>query len=126
MTVFLPRRAATANRKIMRGRITNLFVLLALIFSAVIVPATAHAQDLSEVHANDMLTNVDHSDHETPDHDGDLPCHAVVHHHCSVALAYEGHAVTSERLATGEVIPLAASPAMSSFAQAPPTEPPAA
>lgn len=41
-------------------------MLLALIFSAVIVPATAHAQDLREVHANDMLTNVDHSDHEAP------------------------------------------------------------
>ena len=57
MTVFLPRRAATANRKSMRGRIANLFVLLALIFGAVIVPATAHAQDLTEIHASDMLAN---------------------------------------------------------------------
>lgn len=126
MTVFLPRRAATANRKVMRGRIANLFVLLALIFSAVIVPATAHAQDLSEVHVSDMLASVDHSDHEAPDHDGDVPCHATVHHHCSVALALDGHAVTSKRLPIGELIPIAASRAMSSLAQAPPTEPPAA
>lgn len=110
----------------MRGRFVALFVLFALIFGALVVPATSHAADMAEVHAGDILPVAEHVDHDDGSKKGDTPCHAVVHHHCSVALVANGLTdfalVAVDRTAS----PPASSPALSSFAQAPPTEPPSA
>lgn len=110
----------------MRGRFVSLFVLFALIFGAVVLPATSHAEDFNEIHASDILKIAEHNDHQGNGEKSDAPCHAVVHHHCNVALAADGLTDFAAFVAMDELITLASSPAMSSFAQAPPTEPPAA
>ena len=130
MTILLPTVGLTASGKSMRGRFVSFFVVLAILFGGIVVPATAHAEDALAAHGSEMFTMLEHA--EDADHGdshkqtGDEPCHVVSHHHCSIALAVGapsltlglslGNASTSARAAT----------AMSSFSQAPPTEPPAA
>jgi hypothetical protein len=110
----------------MQKRLYNLLSFVTLIFGVLVIPATAHAEDLAEVHTRDVLAILDHTDHDGQNHDGDAPCHATVHHHCSIAVASNNGAAISEQPPAGVLIPIATSPAMSSFAQAPPTEPPSA
>lgn len=129
MTDFLTTVATTASRTSMQGRLVSLFVMLAMLFGSVIVPATAHAEDVVASHGGDIIVVLDHVDDS--DHDdgheqkGDAPCHAVSHHHCSMALAVDAPALklsVTQRDAGATPRPISA---MSSFSQAPPTEPPA-
>ena len=120
---------ANASCANMQGRITALFLVFAILFGSVIMPTIAHAQAASASHSEEFLELHEHEeagDQDTQKQDGDKPCHAVAHHHCSIALRVEADAMAmpSTKLQNSFV---PSSPAgLNSFSQAPPTEPPAA
>ncbi len=129
MIARLRRNKANANCTRMQGRITSLLLVFALLFGTVIMPTIAHAQaasashseEYSEVHEHDGAANQD-----TTDEDGEKPCHAVAHHHCSIALRVDTLAVHLRSARLQNSFKPSSSAAMASFSQAPPTEPPAA
>lgn len=130
MTDFLPIMRAAANRQSMQGWLVSLFVMLAIFFGSIVVPATAHAEDVLAAHGSEMVALLEHADDadhgNNHEQDGDAPCHVVSHHHCSMALAVDAPALKLDfALRDAGTTALAAS-AMSSFSQAPPTEPPSA
>lgn len=130
MTDFLSIMSPTANRKSMQSRFTSLFVILAILYCGIIMPATAYAQDLVASHGSEMFAALEHADDaDDGDHHkqaGDEPCHVVSHHHCNTALAVDGPLLgLAANSRSAAILPLATS-SMSSLSQAPPTEPPAA
>lgn len=130
MTDFLSIMWPTANRKLMQGRFTSLFVMLAILFCAIVMPATTYAQDIVASHSSEMFAMPEHADdadHEGSDQQtGDEPCHVVSHHHCSVALTVDAPSLTvALSLRNASLLPLTTA-SMSSFLLAPLTEPPAA
>lgn len=128
MRKSLPRNPYAATQHSMRGRFTSLLVLIGLFFGVVVMPVIAHASGNSPVHASEMLDvhEIDAADHShSQGADKDMPCHAVSHHHCSIALATDADTCSlSVWGAKAEVMPLIVQP-MPSLALAPPTEPPA-
>lgn len=118
-----------ANRPNMRGGFFSLLLALGLFFGLAIMPAIAHTGDFGAGHSSE-LTGVEEAvdaDHSHPsDSSKDMPCHAVNHHHCSVALHHDSpQPRVSGLLKAGCVHPAATSPFVSR-SQAPPLNPPTA
>lgn len=130
MTDFLSMMSPAASRKSMQGRFTSLFVILAILFCGIVMPATAYAQDMVASHGSEMFAmpkHVDDVDHgDSRQQKGDEPCHVVSHHHCSMALAVDAPSLTLALALRNESLSPLTAASMSSFLQAPPTEPPAA
>lgn len=130
MTILLPSLSHAASGKPMRIGLISLLVLFAVLFGGLVLPATAHAEDAMAAHGSEMFAMLEHA--EDADHGdshkqtGDEPCHVVSHHHCSVALAANAPSVTIGLSLSSASLLALADTAMSSFSQAPPTEPPAA
>ncbi len=116
-----------AMQHIMRGRITSLLVLIGLFFGVIAMPAIAHAGDHTPVHASEML---DVHESDAPDHpqdeDGDMPCHAVTHHHCSIAMQLDAPRIDLHGLTKDALLRPAATTPLLSRSQAPPLDPPLA
>lgn len=115
----------------MRGRFTSLLVLIGLFFGIVVMPAMAHASGHSPVHAREMLdvheidSGIEDTDHSKPTNgDTDMPCHAVSHHHCSVALHLDAPRIGLSRLSKALLVPPASTTPLLSRSQAPPLDPP--
>ena len=122
-----PRHVATQHS--MRGRFTSLLVLIGLFFGIVVMPVIAHASGNSPVHASEMLDihEIDAADHShSQGADKDMPCHAVNHHHCSVALQLDAPRIKLSALTKDALVRPTVSTPLSSRSQAPPLEPPAA
>lgn len=126
---YLPISRRTVNRSPMRGQIISMLLLFAVLIGSMVMPESSHAQDLLASHSSEVLNIEDQVDAATGQHgkqDSDVPCHAVAHHHCSIAIKVDvevaGLAVWSP---AATVAPQAVCP-LSSLASAPPTEPPAA
>ena len=122
MTNLLPMLRRDATGKSMRGHFVSLLVLFAVLFSGLVVPATAHAEDAMAAHGSEMFAMLEHAedtDHgDSHEQTGEEPCH--------IALATEAPSLTlGLSLSNARTLARAAT-AMSSFSQAPPTEPPAA
>lgn len=129
MTIRLLAKQATATARPMQHRLASFLVMLAIFFGSIVVPATAHAGNMIAAHGGEIVAALDHAD--IADHDdgheqeGDAPCHAVSHHHCSIALAVDAPALKlGFALSAADTSPPTAS-SMSSLSQAPPTQPPA-
>lgn len=125
----MPHPRYAARQQTMRGRFTSLLLLIGLFFGVVVMPVIAHANGNSPVHASEVLDlhEIDAADHShSQGADKEMPCHAVSHHHCSIALAANADTCSlSVWGSKAEVMPLIVQP-MPSLALAPPTEPPAA
>lgn len=113
----------------MRVRLFSMLMMVAILFGGLTAPETAHAGNLLTGHGIEVLEMHDHvdaDDQKNQQEKGSSPCHALVHHHCGVALAAD---LASNSLANGSgkavVMALIVQP-MPSLALAPPTEPPAA
>ena len=122
-----PNRANASCTK-MQARIIALFLVFAILFGSVIMPTIAHAQAASASHAEDILELHGHDeagDQGTQKQDGDKPCHAVVHHHCSIALRVEAAEIAMPAAWLQNSFVPTSPAAMASYSQAPPTEPPA-
>lgn len=129
MRKSLPDSPYAATRHLMRGRFTSLLVLIGLFFGVVVMPAIAHANGNSPVHASEMLDvhEIDAADHShSQGSDTDMPCHAVSHHHCSVALQLDAPRINLTTLAKGSLVRPAATTPLLSRSQAPPLDPPLA
>ena len=74
----------------MRVRLFSMLLMFAILFGGLVAPETAHADNLLAGHSVEVLDKHDHADdgnQEDPGQKGGSPCHALVHHHCGVALA---------------------------------------
>lgn len=104
------------------------WLAIGLAFGGIESPSMAHDALPSGVvtAAVDVVGNAEeeHRDH-APD-DENAPCHAMVHHHCSVGLDPDS-SVTFDEVATARVaVRPFDSAILSSLAQAPPLQPPSA
>lgn len=113
----------------MRVRLFSMLLMFAILVGGLAAPETAHADNLLAGHSVDVLDMHDHADgsnQQNPEQQGGSPCHALVHHHCGVALATDSESA-SPKIWDGKaaITPLIVLP-MRSLALAPPTEPPAA
>jgi hypothetical protein len=106
-----------------------MLLALAILFGSLVAPETAHAENLPGDHSIEVLEVHNHAeadDQKDQQQNGGSPCHALVHHHCSIAIAVDaGAASLLVRNAKAAVMPLIVQP-MASLALAPPAEPPAA
>ena len=115
----------------MMARVLLLFLLaVGLVFGGVESPSMAHAAlpESAVIAVTDAGVQAEaeaaHRDH-APD-DENAPCHAMVHHHCSVGLD-AGAPVIAESLSLDRVaLRPRESAILSSLAQAPPLQPPSA
>lgn len=128
MIVRLPSHVAGVSCSSMQGKFTSFLLVFALLFGTVIMPTIAHAQATSVSHSEEFLELHKHesADQETQQHDEEKPCHAVAHHHCSIALRADATSVGLISVQAQNSFSLSSSIAMTSLSQAPPTEPPAA
>ena len=129
MRKSLPHRPYAATQHSMRGRFTSLLVLIGLFFGVMVMPAIAHASGNSPVHASEMLDvhEIDVADHShSQGSDKDMPCHAVPHHHCSVALQLDAPRINLSAQSKGALVRPAATTPLASRSQAPPLDPPLA
>jgi hypothetical protein len=129
MKKSLPRHTHAATQHFMRGRFTSLLVLFGLLFGIVVMPTLAHAVSSSPAHANEMLAvqEIEEADHShSQGADKDMPCHAVSHHHCSIALQLEAPRINLSGLGRDALLHPAATTPLVSRSQAPPLDPPLA
>lgn len=129
MRKSLPRKSRAAMQQSMLGRISSLLVLVGLVFGVLVMPMVAHASTNGPLHASEMvddheIVDADHS-HSRGD-DKDVPCHAVSHHHCSIALRLDGPRIAVNTLTQGALLRPGASAPLVSRSQAPPLDPPLA
>lgn len=125
----LPSITTTGIRTSMKGRFVSLLLLLAVLIGTLAMPETSHAKGMLAGHASEVLNIEDHVDAATGQHDkqsGDVPCHAIAHHHCSIAVKTDAE-IDALRIwsATTLVMPQTVYP-LKSLGSAPPIEPPAA
>lgn len=113
----------------MRVRLFSMLLMFAILFGGLTAPETAHAENLLSGRAIEVLDMHDHAElgsQQDPEQKGGSPCHALVHHHCGIALATNSDPVSLEVWnGKAAIMALIVQP-MRSLALAPPTEPPAA
>lgn len=129
MRKSLPNHIHAATQHFMRGRFTSLLVLIGLLFGIVVMPTMAHAASSSPVHGNEMLAvqEIEEADHShSQGTDKDIPCHAVSHHHCSIALQLDAPRINLNGLTKDALVHPAATTPLVSRSQAPPLDPPLA
>lgn len=112
----------------MRAMILLWWLAIGLAFGGVKSPAAAHGSA-----AYDNMLSIDghgvHADNEahgSDTSDDGAPCHGFVHHHCSIGLASEGTNSLALPVGGDAAHWDVSSAVLSSFAQAPPLEPPSA
>lgn len=129
MMKSLPYFFHAATQQSMRGRFTSLLVVLGLFFGVVIAPVIAHASDQSPVHAIELVGDLEigDADHQhSQGSDKDMPCHAVSHHHCSIALHLDTLRISLNTLAKDALVRPGTATPLTSRSQAPPLDPPLA
>ena len=128
MTSRLPKRSRAVIRTAMLGRLLSLVMTIALLVGGTLAPAVAHAREGAMEHAMEMLHLDDAvtADDAQQGEDSGKADQAGAHHHCTIAVEVETPAVTVDSLFGRDQFTLGLTPILGSFAQAPPTEPPAA
>lgn len=129
MRKSLPPCLYAATQQTMRGRFASLLVFFGLFLSVVVAPAMAHASDNRPAQTGEMRVahDIDDADHEhSQGSDNDMPCHAVSHHHCGVALPFDLPGLGLGALAKSALVRPAATTPLPSRSQAPPLDPPLA
>lgn len=118
-----------ASQQSIRCRFTSLFVLIGLLFGTVIMPSLAHSAISGSAHGSEILAveEVGETDHShLQGSDKDMPCHAVSHHHCSIALQLDAPRMSLSALTRDALARPAAIAPLASRSQAPPLDPPRA
>lgn len=119
----------TARRLTVRGRLFSFLVLVAILFGVVLSPTTAHAQGSDLAHAGEVLDihgSVPIAAHDPAEQAPDMPGQPASHHHCTIALEVIAPAILTVPAMPQGLLRPAVSRTLASYAQAPPTEPPAA
>lgn len=118
-----------ASRSMMRGGFLSLLLALGLFFGLAIMPAIAHTGDFGPRHSSELagVERAVDANHSHPSGSSkDMPCHAVNHHHCSVALHHDAPLPRAIGLLNASRIHPAATSPLVSRSQAPPLNPPTA
>lgn len=113
----------------MRGRFTSLMVLIGLLFGMAAMPAMAHASASTTAHSSDMLPveTIEEAGHShSQGADEDMPCHAISHHHCGMALQLDSARIDVNGLGKDGLLHPAFTAPLVSRSQAPPLDPPLA
>ena len=117
------------RRVSVRGRLLSFLMLFGILFGAVLLPATAHAQGSDFAHAGEVLDiheSAPTAAHNPAEQAPDVPGQAASHHHCTIALEVIAPAIFAAPEIRDRLLRPAISRTLVSHAEAPPTEPPAA
>lgn len=112
----------------MKHLLARLILAFAFVASTVHAPAIAHEEaashhaDIGASAAHDVIA--DHHGDEAPVHDG--AGDSLHHHHCPTALDARTNDIALGATSAKALLSLARANPLTSFSQAPPTEPPAA
>lgn len=128
MTKYLLKKAATTKRRLVKHMLARLILALVLVTGTFHAPAIAHDDPASHhadhgwAAAHDAIA--DHHGDESPSHDnsGD----SLHHHHCPTALDIRATDIALGVASAKTVLSFHRASPLTSFSQAPPTEPPAA
>lgn len=125
MTNYLPKQTVPTKRGLVKLLLARLILVFAFVASTVHAPAVAHEEPAS--HHGTSATHdaiADHHGEEAPAHEGTGD--SVHHHHCPTALDARTSDIAFVVLDGKAQLSLARANPLTSFSQAPPTEPPAA
>ncbi len=125
----MPGKDHADRPKAMQDRWISLLVFFGLFFGLVVAPVMAHASEHGARHASAMvdvheINDVDHK--HSQGSDKGIPCHAVSHHHCGIALSFDSSPIGLNRLSKAARLRPAAMMPFVSRSQAPPLDPPLA
>lgn len=128
MMKYLLKQAATTKRRLVKHLLARLILAFALVASTVHAPAMAHEEPASH-HADRSAVDLhdasaDHHGDEGPSHDG--TGEGLHHHHCPTALDTNTTDIALGVAAAKSSAPFHRPAPLTSFSQAPPTEPPSA
>lgn len=128
MTKCLPQIASTATCQFVTHLLIRLILAFAFVASTSHAPAIAHEEPASHHGNHGAASGLD----TILDHHGDAPSSpegtgdSVHHHHCPSALDTHGTDVALGAMSDKSLLALERSTVLTSFSQAPPTEPPSA
>ena len=113
----------------MRGRLLSFLVLIGILFGGVLSPAIAHAHEsgaelfgeVLDVHEPTLTAAQDPAEKAH-----DLPGQPAAHHHCTIAVEVSAPTVLAAPKMREAEHGSTISRVLASYAQKPPTEPPAA
>ena len=128
MTNYLPKPGATTKRGLVKYLLARLILVFALVASTIHAPAVAHEEPAShhaehgESAAHSAMA--DHHGDEAPSHEG--ASDSLHHHHCPTALDARTADIALLAASAKALLSLDRANPLTSFSQAPPTEPPSA
>lgn len=118
-----------ARRPAVQRTLLLLLVLIGILFGGIVAPAVAHESNVDLVHAGEVLDlhdTVEGSPDDQSNKAPDTPGEPASHHHCTIALEVSAFAAASDAPLREALLLPSLCRSMTSRAQAPPTEPPAA
>ena len=121
-------KAHFAKRTTVKHLFARLILVLAILAGTIHAPAMAHPEPADHHAAHGSISHldalVDH--HEAPASSPDGTSENLHHHHCPAAVAALGADIAAARIDGKQVLAIHLAAALTSFSQAPPTEPPSA
>ena len=127
MTNYLPKPGATTKRRLVKVLFARMILVFALVASTIHAPAVAHEEPASHhtergvSFGHDAMSDY-HGD-EAPSHEG---AGDSLHHHCPTALDARTTDIALVAASTKALLTVHRANPLTSFSQAPPTEPPSA
>ncbi|WP_447761994.1 hypothetical protein [Sphingopyxis panaciterrae] len=111
----------------MSAFLARVLLTMSLLFGSVVVPAMAgeeagHSIEIVDVDCDVLTASADAGD-TSPD---DAPVLHIDHHHCSACTEMNGRGQAIDLLASGSLLFRGPATVLTSYATAPPTQPPAA
>lgn len=128
MTKWLLARVGAAKRLSVKQSLARLILVFVFLAGTLHAPAMAHpaSSDHRAAHG-DMIDLGAHADHhDEPASSPDGATDNLHHHHCPAAVSAGAADVTEARVDGEQFLAIHRAAALSSFSQAPPTEPPSA
>lgn len=89
MIVRLPVNKPNATGSLMRGKLTVLMLMFAILACTVDMSTIAHAQAAATGHGCEVLANSEleaSNEQDQQKSDSEKPCHTAAHHHCCATL----------------------------------------
>lgn len=123
----LPASVATAKHQTVMQLLFRLVLAFAFAASTIHAPAVAHENPSSQLDHHSLSAHdaaADHHSDEEPANEG--ASDSLHHHHCPSALDTNNSSIALEALPDSILLPFHRANVLTSFSQAPPTEPPAA
>lgn len=118
-----------ARRVSVRGRLLSFLVLIGILFGGVVSPAIAHTPESGVMHVGEVLDVHEAASpaaHDPTEKAPEMSGQPASHHHCTIALEVTTPSIlAAPALREAQFLP-AISHVLVSYAQEPPTEPPAA